>query len=72
MKMKKNMGGIDRALRILIAALLLYIGFVAEPSSSSVLHWVAIIIAVIFVITSIFGSCPIYRIFGLKTCRDCK
>ena len=65
-----NMGKIDRGLRIVIALLLVYLTLVTG-ALSGVLFWVALVIAVIFTLTSVVGSCPLYRIIGLKTCQDC-
>ena len=28
-------------------------------------------VAVVFTVTALVGNCPLYRIIGLKTCRDC-
>ncbi len=67
--MTKNMGNPDRALRIILAAVLLYVAFGTGFAATGVLHWLAILVAVVFGVTALAGSCPLYTIFGLKTCK---
>ncbi len=63
--MEKNMGMIDRIIRIIVAllVLILYIaGFISG--------WTAIIlgiIAVIFLLTSVISMCPLYKPLGIST-----
>ncbi|WP_377193840.1 YgaP family membrane protein [Ruegeria meonggei] len=69
--MTTNMGKFDRALRILIAAALAVLAFSTGTLESGILFWVALAVAAIFTLTAFVGNCPIYRIIGLKTCRNC-
>lgn len=65
--MKKNMGGMDRIIRIIAAVgvgLLYYFGFV-----SGTLGYVLLTMAAIFVITSFVSFCPLYSLFGMSTCK---
>ena len=66
--MKKNMGVIDKALRILIAAvvLALYITNIITGTMGIVLLSVAVII----IITSLVGWCPLYIPFKLSTMKN--
>jgi hypothetical protein len=63
--MKKNMGAVDRSLRILVAA-----GAVA---GSDVLGFstaggiVLLVVAAVMVVTASSGYCPLYRILGITT-----
>lgn len=66
-----NMGKIDRGLRLAIAALLLFVAFGTTMLGSGILFWIALIVAAVFTLTAFVGNCPLYRIIGLKTCRDC-
>ncbi|CUK27535.1 hypothetical protein TA5114_03363 [Cognatishimia activa] len=68
--MKMNMGKLDRAGRIVIASVLLYLALVAGVLGG-VIFWIAVAVAAIFVVTAFVGTCPLYRIVGLKTCSDC-
>jgi hypothetical protein len=68
--MKKNMGAIDRVLRLLIA-----VGFVVLYLTDVVTGtWgiVMLIVALIFVVTSFISFCPLYLPFGISTCRKSK
>jgi hypothetical protein len=67
--MIRNMGTIDRAARLIIAVVALYIAFAVATGGA--LFWVALAVGVIFTATALVGNCPLYRIVGLKTCRDC-
>ena len=63
--MKKNMGTIDKAIRILIAiviAVIFYIGVI-----TGVLGIVLLVLAAVFVLTSLISFCPLYLPFGINT-----
>jgi hypothetical protein len=61
---KKNVGGIDRVLRI-VAGVALLAAFFALPEMSA--RWV-LLIGIVPLATGLMGSCPLYSIFGLSTC----
>ena len=64
--MKKNMGSADRIIRILIAvviAVLYYTGAI-----SGTVGLVLLILAGVFVLTSLVSFCPLYAPFGINTC----
>lgn len=65
--MKNNMGSIDRIVRILIVASLVALYF--TETVTGLWGTVALVAAGIFTLTSITGFCPIYAIFGVKTCK---
>ena len=65
--MKKNMGGTDRIIRILVAAVIAIL-YVTEVITGT-LGIVLIILAGIFLLTSFISFCPLYLPFGLKTTR---
>lgn len=64
--MKKNMGSIDRVVRIMIAiiAIILY----NQGIVTGTLGIMLIIIAGVFTLTSLVSFCPLYRLVGLNTC----
>ncbi len=64
--MKKNMGSADRITRTVIAAIAAVLYFTGVVPGTFGLVLVAI--AVIFLLTSLVSFCPIYAIFGYKTC----
>lgn len=65
--MNKNVGIIDRAIRLGIATVLILLFFTGVVGG--VLGYVALGVAAIFIITGLVGTCPIYSLFGVKTCR---
>lgn len=68
--MTKNMGTIDRALRLTVAAALAIAAFTLPALQGSALQWVALGIAVVFAATSAISFCPLYTMLGLKTRSD--
>lgn len=64
--MKKNMASADRIIRILLAAAFAYLYF--SGTVSGTLGLVLVILGVIFLLTSVIGSCPLYSVFGISTC----
>ncbi len=65
--MKKNMGSVDRIIRTVIAVVIATLYFTNFISGT-----VAIVLAVIggiFILTSVVSFCPLYAIFGIKTCK---
>jgi len=63
--MQKNMGTIDRVIRILLAVVLAIL--ILTGAASGVLAIVLGVIAVIFVVTSLIGFCPAYLPFKIST-----
>jgi len=64
-KMKKNMGTIDKVIRILVAvviAILFYTNVI-----TGLLGIVLMVLGAIFVITSLISFCPLYLPFGINT-----
>lgn len=64
--MKKNMGTADRAIRVFIAAIIAALYF--TNTISGTLGIVLLVLAGVFVLTSLVSFCPLYAPFGLKTC----
>jgi len=64
--MKTNMGSTDRIIRVLIAAVIgvLYI----TGTISGTLGIVLLVLASVFVLTSLVSFCPLYAPFGIRTC----
>ncbi|WP_244437543.1 YgaP family membrane protein [Roseivivax isoporae] len=63
------MGTLDRALRIVVALGLLYVAFGTTVAAAGLLHWLAIAVAAVFVLTALLGNCPLYTLVGIRTCR---
>jgi hypothetical protein len=63
--MKKNMGTIDKVIRILVAVVVVVLYFTHVISGT--LAIILLILSAIFVVTSLIGFCPLYLPFGLST-----
>ena len=64
-KMKKNMGTIDKVIRILVAVAVAILFF--TNVITGVIGIVLIALAAIFVITSLISFCPLYLPLGINT-----
>ena len=60
------MGNADRIIRIIIAAIIGVLYFTNIISGT--LAVVLLVLSVVFFLTSIISFCPLYTIFGIKTC----
>jgi len=65
--MKQNMGNTDRIVRVLAAAAIAVLYFTNTVTGA--LAYVLLAVGVIFLLTSLVGSCPLYSLFGISTCR---
>jgi hypothetical protein len=63
--MKKNMGTIDKVIRIMVAVVVVILYF--THVISGVLAIVLLALSAIFVITSLISFCPLYLPFGINT-----
>lgn len=68
--MEKNMGTIDRVIRVILAAIVAILYFTGQISGIAAI--VLGIFALVFVITSIIGFCPLYYPFKLSTIKKKK
>ncbi|MGB4659841.1 MAG: DUF2892 domain-containing protein [Mobilitalea sp.] len=58
----KNVGSIDKIIRVIIGIALLSLLFLVEGN----MKYLGLI-GIVPILTAAIGFCPIYRIFGLKT-----
>lgn len=63
--MKANLGSTDKMVRIIVAIVIAILFF--TNVISGVLGIILLILAGVFVITSLVSFCPIYAIVGLRT-----
>ncbi len=64
--MKKNISNIDKIVRVIIALVAAYFAKYGEFSND----WISIAlyaVAIIMLLTSLLGTCPIYGVLGVKT-----
>ena len=65
--MKKNMGSVDRIIRILVAVVIAILYFTQVINGTIAI--VLLVLAGIFVATSFMSFCPLYLPFGLSTIK---
>ncbi len=59
----KNVGGIDKILRIVVGALLVLAYFLTDGPYS----WLYLL-GIIPLVTGLLGTCPVYSLIGVNTC----
>ncbi|MGV9003637.1 YgaP family membrane protein [Flavobacterium sp.] len=64
--MNKNMGSADKLIRVLIAALIVFLFY--NGTISGTLGIILLVFAGIFVLTSFISFCPLYTLLGISTC----
>jgi len=64
--MKKNMGTADRTIRTILADVFAVLYFTNVITGT--LGIVLMVLAAVFLLTSLVSFCPLYAPFGLKTC----
>jgi hypothetical protein len=67
MKLEKNMSTVDRIIRLVVAILFGYLYFSGLVTGA--LGIVLLVVAVIFLITSLFAICPLYLLFNFSTLK---
>ncbi|MBV5314707.1 MAG: DUF2892 domain-containing protein [Prolixibacteraceae bacterium] len=63
--MKQNMGTIDKVIRILIAVVFAILFF--AKVITGILGIILLVLAGVFVVTSLISFCPLYWPFGINT-----
>lgn len=68
--MKRNVGNLDRVIRMVLGIILLYLAFFqADILSSSTLYYFVVIFGIVNVVTAAFGMCPLYALAAISTYR---
>ena len=62
--MKQNVGSLDSVLRVALGFALLFVAFIVPPPVKYI-AWAGFLI---FAITGFVGRCPLYTLFGIRTC----
>jgi hypothetical protein len=68
--MKKNMGNLDRVIRLLIAAVL--VGLIFTNVVEGTLGIILLVVAGVFTLTSFISFCPLYTLIGFSSCPNPK
>lgn len=63
----KNMGKVDRIIRVLLAIIIGALYFLDVISGTTAI--ILLIIAAVFLLTSLVSTCPLYLPFGINTRR---
>jgi hypothetical protein len=63
--MKKNMGSIDKVIRLVLALIIIILAFTKVVTGT----WatVLLILSAVFILTSLFSFCLLYAAFGIST-----
>ncbi|HMQ40614.1 MAG TPA: DUF2892 domain-containing protein [Paracoccus sp. (in: a-proteobacteria)] len=69
--MSVNVGNLDRILRVVLGIVLLYLAFFSgiPAFAGGFLKYGAALVGVVMLVTAAMRVCPLYSIFGVKTCR---
>jgi len=65
--MKKNMGSTDKIIRFILAAIFVILYFTGTVTGT--VGIILLVLAGVFVLTSLVSFCPLYAPFGLSTCK---
>ncbi len=64
--MKKNMGNLDKIIRIIVA--IAFAGLYFGGILTGTMGIVFLVLGGVFVLTSLVSFCPLYTLVGLNTC----
>ncbi|THH36845.1 DUF2892 domain-containing protein [Aliishimia ponticola] len=65
--MSVNVGTVDRVFRAVLGVVLLLLAFTGV--ASGFWAWVAGLVGIVMLVVAATRMCPIYAIFGIKTCK---
>lgn len=65
--MKKNMGSYDKLIRLIVAIILIVLYYKGILQGTTGI--IALVVALVLTVTSLIGFCPLYTLFGMKTCK---
>ncbi len=68
MAIRRNVGGLDRAVRVTVGAILLPIGVVMLAGHCAC-GWVNVVLGLIGLVSGITGFCVLYLPFGISTAQ---
>jgi hypothetical protein len=65
--MKKNMGTIDKTIRLIVAIVFAILYFTNTVTGTFGI--ILVVLGAVFVLTSLISFCPLYLPFGINTCK---
>ncbi|SFF84230.1 YgaP family membrane protein [Neptunomonas qingdaonensis] len=63
--MEKNIGSVDKVIRVLVGLVLIALVFVGPQTPWG---WIGVPVILI----ALVGICPLYKIIGMSTCKTCQ
>jgi hypothetical protein len=66
--MKKNMGTLDKSLRIIVAVIFTILYF--TDTIQGTLGIILLLISIMFVLTSLISFCPLYTVLKISTTKE--
>jgi len=67
--MTRNIGSVDRIIRVILGVGLIALGFILQPTAGTLGLVIPIIIGAILLITAAINYCPIWAVLGIRTLR---
>lgn len=69
--MNVNVGTLDRAVRLVVGVALIAIALFSGMAifDGAVVKYGAVIVGLVLAVTGLIRSCPMYSIFGIRTCK---
>lgn len=69
--MTRNVGTLDRIFRAALGVVLLYLAFFSGVAAfdAGLLKYGAAAVGVVMITVAALRTCPIYSLFGIKTCQ---
>jgi hypothetical protein len=65
--MKKNIGSADKTIRVIIALIFAVMFFTKTVQGT--FGYILLVVAFVFLLTSLVGFCPLYALFGINSCK---
>jgi len=65
--MVKNVGKTDKIVRVVLA--IVFIGLIFFANLGNAVNIILGVLAAVFVVTSLVGTCPLYMPFKMSTCK---
>ena len=71
MRISTNLGKVDRLIRFVVAILLISAPYLVDMANwnNPAMRWGVPMVGVVLVLTALLRCCPIYRLFGVNTCK---
>ncbi|MGB0902241.1 YgaP family membrane protein [Halocynthiibacter sp.] len=67
--MNANVGGSDRMFRLIAGFTLLLLTWFSGVPDSILISALTTIAGLVFIVTGLVRFCPLYTLFGIRTCR---